>query len=285
MTKFTTALLTGSALLLFTACGGGSGGDAGTPAKTMVSITDENADDVISASVLSVKGITDIGDILLGDGSANIAKSTSHLNTLGNIAAANLEPGTLAESGTESCSGGGSVSYDGNENTGGTVTFNQCVESGTTINGTMVLSINGADTTTNFTNFSVKAYDAEVFYSSATVNLNTDTYDMSVTVTGYAVDDGSRYDFENYSLTKTGNSYTFAGFVKTDCMGGWIEIKTNQALVMYDSCPTAGDIVAIGNNSELRMVFNSDMSVDVSVNGEAYDTYPNCDDLPEEVCK
>ncbi|HIP18713.1 MAG TPA: hypothetical protein EYG78_05185 [Sulfurovum sp.] len=285
MRKFTTALLTGASLLLFTACGSSGGSGGGSTTKTMVPITEENADTVISSTVQSISGIMEVGDITQSNDSSNIVKATTHLSKLGNIASANMEPGTLAESGTEQCSDGGSVSYNGNETSGGTVTFSQCEEYGTTINGTMTISINGAETTTIMTNFSVKTSYAEVYYSNATMDLNTNTYDMSVTATGYTIEDGDRYDFENYSLTKSGNSYTFSGLIKTDCMGGWVEIKTNKALVMTEySCPTAGEIVSVGNNSELKMVFNADMSVDISVNGNLYNTYSDCEELPESVC-
>jgi len=275
--------------------GSGTGGDAGT--QPTVTITTENADKVTSGTVQSISGALELesgGIPYTGAVSNNIAKSASKLNKLSNIAAATLEPGTLAESGTESCSGGGSVSYNGNESTGGTVTFNQCVESGITINGTMVLTISGADTTTKLSDFSVKAsyadagssYNVEAYYQTAIVHLNTNTYDMDLTATGYAVENADRFDFENYSMTKTGNQYTFNGLVKTDCMGGWIELKTTKALVMDNSygCPTAGEIISIGDNSEMKFVFNTDTSVDVTVNGAAYKSYNSCDDLPEN-CK
>ena len=281
-------LLAGLAVLFLSACSGGSSSSSSettAPTKTMVTINDQNADEVLAASVQSVSGILEIQDLAVGNSSANIAQNSSRINSLGNIASADLEPGVLAESGTDTCSGGGTVSYDGNENTGGTVIFDQCVEYGTTINGKMVLSINGDNTHTVLTNFSVVSSDATAYYSYATIDLNTNTYDMSATMTGYAIANGNRYDVENYSFTKTGNSYTFNGLVKTDCMGGWIELKTIQALEIGYSCPTAGEIVAIGNSSELTTVFNSDMSVDVFLNGEAYATYQNCDDLPYEGCQ
>ena len=279
-------LLAGSVSFMIIGCGSSGGGNnGGSSSKSMVKITVDNADDVLAASVQSISGILEIQNIAVGDSSSNIANNASKINELGNIASTDLEPGTLAESGTDTCSDGGSVSYDGNENTGGTVIFDQCVEYGTTINGKMVLSINGDKVNTVLTNFSVISSDATVYYSNATINLNTNTYNMSATMTGYAIDKGSRFDFENYSFTKTDNNYTFAGLIKNDCMGGWIEIKTNKALIIGYDCPTAGEIVAIGNNSELKTVFNSDMSIEVFVNGEAYDTYANCHELPDESCK
>ncbi len=280
-------------------CGSSSGGDGGTSVSTQptVTITTENADKVISGTLQSISGAFELGSggiPYTGTISNNIAKSASKLNKLSNIAAATLEPGTLAESGTESCSGGGSVSYNGNESTGGTVTFSQCVESGITIDGTMILTISGADTTTELSNFSLKGsyadaaytYSFEAYYQTAIVHLNTNTYDMDLTATGYAVENADRFDFENYSMTKTGNQYTFNGLVKTDCMGGWIELKTTKALVMDNSydCPTAGEIISIGDNSEIRFVFNTDTSVDVTVNGAAYKSYSSCDELPDS-CK
>lgn len=294
MRKFTTALLTGSALLLFTACGGSNGSNSSgrENAKSMVSITSENADTVIAGTTisgalyLSNEGVLPYSTTVTD----TIAKSTTRLNKLANIASVDLEPGVLAESGTESCTDGGSVSYNGDETSGGTATFDQCNEGGIIINGTMVLSVKGTDSTTTLTDFSIKAKvngdNVDAYYQTATVLLNTNTYDMSITATGHASENGNRFDFENYSMKKTGNSYIFAGLVKTDCMGGWIEIKTNHALVLSQaySCPTAGEIIVSGNNSEMKFVFNPDISVDVTINGEAYKRYDSCDELPDS-CK
>jgi len=292
--KVSILLLIGSISFITVGCGGGGGGGGTveTP-KEMVTITKDNAEKVIGGTVESIGAALDLEDGSLipmtNTVSDNIAESATKFNRLGNIASANLEPGTLAESGTESCSGGGSVSYNGDENTGGTVKFDQCVEQGITINGSMDIRINGADTTTTLTNFSVKgststptgSYSFEVFYSNATVHLNTSTYDMSLTATGYSIENGKKFEFENYRMTKTGNKYTFNGLIKSDCIGGWVEIKTNTPLVMDQDCPTAGEIVTIGNNSEMKTVFNSDKSVDVTLNGEKIEHYQTCDEMPE----
>lgn len=282
-------LLIGFVSFVMIGCGGSSSSSdvSVAPPSKLITISDQNADAVLAASVQSVPGTMMFQEIFAGSSSSTVAKSTSDLKMVAKIASTDLSSVVIAESGTETCSGGGSLSYDGNEVTGGTVIYNECVEYGMTIDGKAILTIDGSNLTVEIIGFKIQLDDILAFYENAIINLNENSYDFSATMTGYAVDGSYRFEFENYSMTKTGNSYTINGLVKTDCMGGWIEIKTIQALELPDDgCPTAGEIVAIGNDSELRTVFNADQSVDVSLNGQSYASYSSCDELPlpNEVC-
>lgn len=267
--------------------GGGSAGNSdvvgGVPAKTMATITTENAENVLSVTLGSID-IVDVprGLALASDNSTNIAKVSLETSKASNIASSKLKSNNIAETGTESCSGGGSLSYNGNEETGGTVIFNQCTEDGVTLNGTQILSFNGDTIHSELTNFSVKDFSSDVFISSATIDFNENTEALSMNLTGSVSMDGKKTDFENYQLSGDGNTFTISGLIQSSCVAGWMQIQTVTPImtVDFEDCPVGGEIVVTGNNSALRTVFNSDTSIQVYLNGAIFATYANCNELP-----
>ena len=296
MTKFTTILLTGITALAFTACGGGgstsgSGGETtqppasgtlpptnGTPVPPSA-ITDQNADQVLAATTLSMQGITHIDDLLGEISASSMGNNMAKAGLSGNIASSDHAVAPLAESGTESCTGGGTVSYSFS-NTQGSYTFNNCNETdiGLTLDGSISMTIKGNDISAQYTNFSLKLHhqDTSLYYESASVNINRNSYDMSGIVTGWVDSEGTKVEVKNYSFSKTGNSYTYNGLVKTNCIDFWIDVKTTQEIKLSNDsngCPIAGEVLVIATNSELKTVFHSDQSIDVYLNGESYATY------------
>ena len=282
--------LIASTVILFTACGGGgggsSGGDTGSSQRTMVTITDQNADRVIAAASQSMKGAMQINNRLGLNSASVVSQGIAKINKVGNIASSDKTVAPLAESGNETCSGGGTVTYDFNDN-GGYYNFNNCIENdiGLTLDGKITMEKNGNAYNVVYSDFTLESHydDWSVYYQNATVNLNTSTYDMSGTLTGYISTNGDKVEFDQYNFSKTGDSLTYNGFVKTSCLTGWIELKTTRALQMSNygyGCPTAGELVAIGNNTELKTVFNADKSVTVYLNDEILETYSDCNVLP-----
>jgi hypothetical protein len=284
-----------------TGCGGGSSGDSTStvPESNLIVITEENSEKVIE----TVFGSMDIRDgfenvpLLKSVASAESAPMIKSIEapTFKTVLSTSRNLNTIAVSGTEQCSEGGTYSYNGNE-TSGTITFNNCIESGITINGSMSITSNneGTSGTITFTNLSlIQDENNKIVYTSvtATFNLNDnyDTVDMSMTINGYVVVSGERTDFDNYKLTLAmdsnyNTSITINGSVKSDCISGWVEIRTNEAMLWnaYDDCPSAGQIVIGGNASSLTIDFNVDGSVDVS--GSVSDHYNSCNDLDTGVC-
>ena len=282
-----------------TGCGGGSSSsDDGAPVESkLVTITEENSEQVIEA----VFGSMDIGDGFQNVPSFKSVDTTQSAPMLKSIEIPALKKvlstskslNTIAESRT--CSESGSVSYDGSE-TSATVTFNNCTESGITMNGTLAFTTNneGTSGTLTYTNFSItQDENNKVVYSSATATFNLNeigyTVDMSMTINGYVVASGERTDFDNYRLTLAMDSnynmsITINGSIKSDCIGGWVEITTNEAMVgnAYDDCPSAGQIVISGNASGLTVTFNANGSVDVS--GTVTNHYDSCNDLDTGAC-
>lgn len=286
MKQMKTILLTGVAAFFLSACGGGSSDTPVTETPLeLVAITEQNADAVVASAIGSISGAMDIEDVPLLSTSSSVAKSTSIMTKYAKTISTDFSLDTAVIE-TVACSGGGTITADGNEVTGGTIIFNECVESDVTIDGTMNLTIDGSNYTAEFINLKMQMLDVIIFYEYAVVNLNEVNSDMSITITGYSTDGVDRVDLKDYTVTIAGDNLTANGLVKTNCIGAWIEVKTIQALVMPGDCPIAGEISILGNNSDIKMVFNSDGSVDVFLNGQTYASYNTCDELPslDEVC-
>lgn len=254
------------AIWFLSACGGGSDAPVGTVPTEYITISEKNAELVLASTVESVRYMKDLQDIL---------PVSNYVDT--------------QESGTISCSGGGSVSYDGTD-TQATLTFNNCIENGVYLNGKMNITANGSDYTVSMTAFTVEMDNIKAFYENAIVSFNEYDYNsFSATITGYSIDDSNRVDMKNFTIVKNNESYTVDGLLKTSCIGGWIEMKTISAIYIsyYNSCPSAGEILVTGSNSSLRTIFNSDQSINVLLNGNTYKNYENCLKLPsvEDVCQ
>lgn len=290
------AILLGMAVLSFgiTGCGGGSSDTTTASAGTeLVVITEENSEQVLSTAFDALSGGFDFedGPSFIGIASAqnpSIVKSTQ-TTALKEVFASSKSLKTLAESGSVECSEGGSISYSGTE-TSGTVTYSNCQELGTTINGTMSITVN-ADATSGsmtFTNFSITDPEGSTLVWDSVIYTFTDTT-MSVSMSGYSVYAGERIDFDNYEFALTFDSsdtmsLTVSGLIKTDCLGAWIEIRTTEAIQLnvFDDCPSAGQVVIGGGSSSLTVDFNPDSSVDVSGSVSAH--YDNCSALDTNVC-
>jgi hypothetical protein len=284
MRQMKIVLLTGVFAFFLSACGGGGSSSetpvSEIPAQTeLVTISDQNVDVAVASAVSSISDALDIEDVPVLSTTSSVAKSSVLMAQYAKTVSSDF-PLSSAVSQTVECSGGGTVTADGDEATGGTVTFNECIESGVTIDGAMTLTIDGSNYTVEFINLMIQMNEMIAYYEYASMQFNETGTDLSVTITGYSEDGSERVDFKEYSVSVTGDSFSVNGYVKTNCLGAWIEVKTTQALVVTGYCPNAGEISILGNNTEVSVVFNADESVTVYLNGEAYASYPTCDSLP-----
>jgi len=285
MRQLKTILFAGAVTFFLSACGGGGSSDSDTSVE-LVTITEQNADAVVASAIGSISSAVDIEDIpVLSTTTSSVAKSNSIMTKYAKTLSTGFSP-DIAATETIACSGGGSITADGDEITGGTVTFNECVEPDGTIDGTMILTIDGSNYTAEFINLKIQMHEIIVYYENASMHFNENSTDLSLTITGYSTDGINRMDLKDYTASITGDNFSFNGFVKTNCIGAWVEVKTTQALVMPGYCPISGEISILGNGSDIEIVFNSDESVDVYLNGQTYDNYSTCDELPslEETC-
>ncbi len=199
---------------------------------------------------------------------------------------------------TEQCHDGGSISITSDGSGSGTIVYNNCEMGDVTINGKVfVASTNKDSATITFTDYSLKSADGEIVWKSAEYDYRAQNniFVMSITMTGHISATGVRTDFIKYKTKITVNNYknqyadnysislALSGFIKTNCLGGWIEISTPTDVVLKKNriCPTQGKIVVKGNNSKYTLRFNTDQSADIEVNGDNTH-YDHCRDIEDE---
>ena len=281
--------------LLLIGCGGGGGSSYTPPASytppPLIEINEQNVDAAVVTSLESM-GIRAIGDIVLPASDSSVGKSTSVVTKYAKTVSTAL-PSYAVESTDlipQDCP------FDGNYTVSDdniTYTFYECgVEENVTLDGTVKLTQIDDDLTLEFINLEVifENDGIRTYFTSTIISENLSTGEYSATISGYVEEIGgnNRVDYERYTVTKTNVTadradYTFDGYIKTECLGGWIQIKTIQAIPIPndDTCPTQGEIAVIGSNSEVNVKINSNTSITIDLNGGAYtDTYPSCNDLP-----
>jgi hypothetical protein len=285
------AILFSIAVLSFsiTGCGGGGSGGDSAPAESEHVVIDENNINLVTGTVFDAIGVG-VNAPILPLASTAAATSAPRVKVLEQPAAVKQVLSTsqnlsiLAEGDPIDCTNGGFYSYSGSE-----ITFSDCNESGIIIDGTVSVSSDSTSATMTFTNFSITQGSDIIFYESMTFAYTLDLSSMSITMDGYTSIFGERTDYQNYTFSIAINSnddvtYAINGFIKTDCLGGWIEIRTTEDIqvIFPNDCPTAGQIVISGNASELTVDFNTDGSIDVS--GSATEHYDSCYSLPTGAC-
>jgi hypothetical protein len=70
--------------------------------------------------------------------------------------------------------------------------------------------------------------------------------------------------------------YIINGYSKFYSVGKWTKIETQTKIVSIfasDECPKSGVVNIKGDSSDMKMVFNSDLTVSVSVNGKDFKKY------------
>lgn len=280
-----------------TACGGSdSGSSTSVPSGSEhLAITGTNSDQVSVMAIGAVLGSSDLNDSAEFKvvGAQNSTKLIDAAKTPVNILLNQKRSKALGKSVSENCSGGGSITASSTDITGnsGTVTFNNCIEDGTTMNGKVSFSESGDTSTLKYTNFSLKDDEASVVFNSATF-VSSDSYSL-LDLTGYAEVGSDRADYKNYRVEaeQTGSftsTITIDGYIKTTCTVKWLNIVTNKDIVVndFENCPTDGQLTVKGNNSSLSVVYNSDQSIDISVNSGASTHYDNCTDVSSaNVCQ
>jgi hypothetical protein len=288
------AVLCSMAVLGFsvTGCGGGSsdGSSVSLLEKEGVVIDTSNSEDVVN----TVFNVIDAGSnptvpMAKSVGETSVPKSVlTQPATLKKIESSVLVRNEAVAGEVMYCTDGGSITPT---DTG--MIFSNCNESGMIMDGTVTVSGSETAPTMTLSNFTMTLDNETVFYESLsysfTSNANYEITSMSITMDGYTTIFGERTEYQNYTFTMNMNdlnliSFSVNGFIKTDCLGGWIEIKTTQNIQINDIayCPTAGQVVINGNASSITVDFNADGSVDLS--GSVNDHYNSCSSIPGDTC-
>jgi len=310
------SLVVGS-VIAFTACGGGGGTtDAGGIADAdKVAITEANLPNVFDAvgGAFSQSGdFPHFDEIINPDSTTKTAKKSPQIQK---IVKTIQDMGVAA---TQQCDDGGSVTLDGDQ-TKGTLTFTNCKKSGSygptfgyeeTMNGKVAYEMSETSAHYTLTNFISSGNESYMGESNATEShtwednyINADIkasesqteYSAQISLTANFKYDDVTAEFSGYTSTF---KYTIAdnkteasvdGFIKTNCMNGWIEIDTTTPIVEVenytnyeeDSCPTQGVVTVKGQGgSSTTMTFNSDGSIDFT--GAVTKHLDSCNEMDSE---
>ena len=238
------AVLFGIAALSFsiTGCGGGGSSSVSTPAESERAVLDVNNSEQAISALFNVIDLGFEPAIPLAKSVGETSTPTTKVLTQ-SIALQQLK--SVAPVRSEAvvgepiiCSDGGSITYTDTE-----ATFNNCNESGIIMDGTMTVSGSETAATMTLSNFTMTLDTETVFYKSLTFSftLNTEyeVNSMSITMDGYTSIFGERTDYQNYTFTMTMDNFsaiTFSinGLIKTDCLGGWIELRTTENIQIYE---------------------------------------------------
>lgn len=283
-----------------------------------VSITEENAAVVTVESIGALKGVGESlpqGDMMDMGGMTKILTksamiSKQNIGDPSKLMAANSDLSAL-------CSGGGQLTQVSNSSTSVSWVYNECkMNDDTTINGEVVMGFNQSqteytfewknysETGTDFNGFEYTSYsyqtsstkmimniegltDGEVTQEDAYAFLYNYTYQVADAQYSYG-DFKAEYKGLNIVMAEENGIFSMSmnGYIYTSCLGSWIEYTTITPLQVDENddsvdCPIAGEFKIGGNGSEIGIKFNSDQSIDVTLNGSAYQHYNNCSDLPE----
>ena len=277
-----------------TGCGGGGGSSSiadNTPLESQDVVIDVSNSEQVLSTVFSVIEVGANPTLPLAKSVGETSVSTTVLAqpaALRQIQSATLVRSEAVVGEPISCTDGGFIT---STDTG--MNFSDCNEGGIIMDGTVAVTGNETAATMTLSNFTITLDSEIIFYESLTysftLNSAYEISSMSITMNGYTSIFGERTDYLNYTLTMSMDNlsaitFSVKGFVKTDCLGGWIEIRTTENIQIndIDPCPTAGQIVIGGNASSITIDFNTDGSVNVS--GSVTDYYSSCLSLPGDTC-
>ncbi|MBN2897072.1 MAG: hypothetical protein JXK05_14410 [Campylobacterales bacterium] len=286
--------LSAAALAFLTACGGGgSSGGSNTASSSSAPVngsTSSQASSIQSVSSSSAQGTQSSSSSLTAQAStlaaAGMLVDSEFISGMLGIANAFSNTGfasNLRAAQTIPCQSG-TMNYD--ITTGGpNITFNQCVNDGTTINGTMSssnfnASANGYSGTYTFSNFTIDDTETHTFMNlsmQTNVQLSGTTltsYDVTMNGRMEATEEGqmSRLTFTDYRAVMTNNSVSISGTFELYrdpevCNANGTYTITTVTPITYN---TNGEVTggALNINGTVY-TFNANQTV--TVNGQTYD--------------
>jgi hypothetical protein len=307
------SLIVGS-VVAFTACGGG-GGSTTTPTGGIAdtdkaAITEANLPEINAMVVKSFDNATGDGmptaDEITGAGTSQ--KITKKLFQVQKTIKSSLDMGVTD---TQNCPGGGTMTLDGDQ-TKGSVVFDGCKNSDSmyeeTVDGTVAYEITDTSYSLTFTNFistgkntyngqtstwEENLEDVQLKMSHTGANAALPDLQMDISMTGSFKYDDYLGEFDNltsmykFSHTEGKMETSVDGFIKSSCLGGWIEIDTTKNIVLYMStdnpnyCPSEGVVTVKGQGgSSVTLTYHTDGSATLS--GDVNKEYATCNELYAE---
>jgi hypothetical protein len=309
--------LTVGAALVLSACGGSdsSTGPVNTPQQSSFSlITTENAAPAANNAYAANASISDssstisaalMGVSINGPAISTVAPAIDMIDRAYKKGSMKLLAGVSM---SEACSGGGTVSLNGNvrsedvASNGDVLTFsiNNCVEGNITLNGGFTITLSdisglafdsntwNATLNTQYNNFSVATGDQTVVASgdmkigitqassgNTSLAISGKKFEASLTSASVKVTESALYDYSavgtnNGSTSSSTAAYTITGNNKA--LGQFAySVKTLQPFVrVYGGIPTSGALIVNGSSSSVTMTIlgNGNVRLDYSANGD-----------------
>lgn len=273
----TLILLTGLSIIL-TACGGGSSTTESTATTLPLAKIDTSNQQEVTAALFDSVDIT-TPRLPVADA------ATDESSLLAKVLPNHTASSQTSEGEPYSCTQGGTINTS--ESNGiSTIVYDNCKESNATINGEINIAY---DETAKEITYTLKDYSL-VTETSAYTTTET-TYKVSAvlvsyTTTGKVVTGDQTVEFNDYryslSLVENKIAISIDGYVKPQSLENWIAVKTNNVISLSDNtCPLSGNLEVQGDSSKLGIVFASDKSVDVTLNGTLAQEYESCEALPK----
>ena len=281
--KKSATMVLGAAIvsLLMAGCGTDGASDVGTaPNPTeKVTITAANADKVLASTVGGIGKIAamieELTEKLPGVAAAgsDYAIAGSEKSVSGKLAIALT---------SRDCEGGGSISVDSLNSSGGSVTFNHCQERGVILDGSAEVSIGGSSNyDIRFTNVEATFSTGSLSFSDAGASVDGSNIDFKI-ASGTANIQGILVDVANFELVRDASGIFVSGSIRTACINGWVDVETTEALKFNkNEILVGGKFLVNGDASNILVEANSDGSISVYLNGALYNTYDSASDLPQ----
>ncbi len=223
---------------------------------------------------------------------SSLTKGLSSLATLG-LSAPSLQAKKLRAPTTQNCSGGGSMSTNLNyaELQSGvlniSVSYDNCVESSVTTDGTLSLSGNidlatfqVSNLTATLDHFTVSV-SGDVSMMNGTIEIPVATTTqismiLNATVEGTIDGKSVQFEYRNYALESSGNSMHMNGTIVVDytpdsCVDGTYTIETISPITTNASGAITGGSLKV--NGQLY-TFNANGTVSTTINGETITIKP-----------
>ena len=313
--NFKTFFLVGL-MLSVSACGGGGGGDnsssnggsggggTASPAPS-VAITTSNSDQVASTAgsgdSVAKSASGGYAPLTVNQSTQNaltvrsLATSIFHLGSSQNLQALATTPICGNADGSATVTGGLTGA------TSGSIIFNNCMLSGTSVvlDGTVTKTLKSGDTDTDtfdvtvtFTNFKVTLGTVTTLNATMHVVSNSDgtTLTVDVDFPNFYLTHGSDYvglyDFTMHSdeiIATQAYTMTFSYTFDSDLINGAVKVATETPLqgYSYNNYPDTGSVVFTGaNNAQIRVTANGDGTVTVAVDGNGDGVYDSSQTIP-----
>lgn len=294
--------------IALTACGGGS------------SSSSSGGVDTSSKQELTSSNIGNVATILSGSTSLTSSAMSSTVNSSGSRGAVILPQSVLSKTVAEviqaselskssslvakqateratqtvSCPSGGTVTVTANgsgNNVSGSITYKQCKENTTMMDGKMLVSIAGSNTSVTIPNWKLTSPQINISLTNSAVSEGANgasylNFTGVISVKSNGVTESvelSRYEMRSErDLSSNVGFVTLSGSIKTNCMNGWVTITTEErmATTYGDYCPTSGMFHYSGaSNNVMSLHATSQGGMNVLLNGIIKKSYVSCREL------